>query len=248
VDVTSDPSTSQTPTRAASRLGARFALAAVAVLLIAAPFTLLVVLVLSKAPALARIDLEVATGLHTVLIEQPLLADAMIIVGRLTEPWVLRAVTVLVAVGLWRRGRHRVAAWLVVTMAVGGVLGVVLKEIVARARPEFADPFTVAGGYSFPSGHALNSMLFACCLLVLAHPATSGPIRAGAWSAAVTLVLLVGFNRMSLGVHYLSDVLAGWVVALATLAGTLAAFETWRREEGLPADNPRTGLDQQEDS
>jgi undecaprenyl-diphosphatase len=120
---------------------------------------------------------------------------------------------------------------------------VVLKVIVARARPEFTDPVTVAGGYSFPSGHALNSMLFAACLLVLVHPMTSGGRRAAVWCTGFAFVLLVGLNRISLGVHFLSDVLAGWVVALATLTATLAAFETWRREQGLPQATTETGLD-----
>ena len=45
-------------------------------------------------------------------------------------------------------------------------------------------------------------------------------------------MLLTGYDRVALGVHYVSDVVAGWVVALACLAGTAPAFEIWRREQG----------------
>jgi membrane-associated phospholipid phosphatase len=230
------------------RLGTRFAFAAVAVFLIAVPFSLLVVLVLAKNQTLARLDLRVATNLHALLLHRPVLADAMIVVGRITEPWVLRALAAIIAIVLWHRGRRRVAAWLVVTMAVGGTIGVLLKVIIARARPHFTDPVTVAGGYSFPSGHALNSVLFVSCLLVLVLPAASGVPRVVAWAAGIGLVLLVGVDRIGLGVHYLSDVLAGWVVALATVAATVAAFETWRREQGMPPASTETGLDEEEPS
>jgi undecaprenyl-diphosphatase len=56
-------------------------------------------------------------------------------------------------------------------------------------------------------------------------------------------VLLTGFDRVALGVHYVSDVVAGWIVALACLAGTAGAFEVWRREHGRPASTPSEGVD-----
>jgi len=52
------------------------------------------------------------------------------------------------------------------------------------------------------------------------------------------VVLLVGFDRVALGVHYVSDVVAGWIVALACLVGTAGAFEVWRREQGRSPANP----------
>ena len=70
--------------------------------------------------------------------------------------------------------------------------------------------------------------------------------RAGRWLAyalGVAVVLLTGFDRVALGVHYVSDVVAGWIVALACLAGTAGAFEVWRREHGRPASSPSEGVD-----
>jgi undecaprenyl-diphosphatase len=111
-------------------------------------------------------------------------------------------------------------------MVVGSILSPLLKEVIGRARPSFPDPVALAPGYSFPSGHALQSMLFAASVLVLTWTATRGRpgLRAAVLTGAVGLVLLTGFDRVALGVHYTSDVVAGWVVALATLLTTLAIF------------------------
>ncbi len=228
---------------AGGRLGWRLATGGVAAFLVAVPFTLLVVLVLAKATWLSRLDQGVADRTHGLIAKSPFLAEVLRLVGRGTEPWVLRAVALGIAIVLFRRGWRRVALWLVVTMAIGGVLGLVLKSLVARARPTFTDPFTVAGGYSFPSGHALNSLLFAGCLVVLWYPRLRGGARLAAWVATIAFTLLVGIDRIGLGVHYVSDVIAGWVVALATVLATVAAFAIWQREEGLTEASPKQGLD-----
>jgi undecaprenyl-diphosphatase len=131
----------------------------------------------------------------------------------------------------------------VTTAAVGGVVGVLLKLVVTRARPAFDQPVAHAGGYSFPSGHALNSFLCTGVLILVFLPILS---RAGRWLAfalGTAIVLLTGFDRVALGVHYVSDVVAGWIVALACLASTAAAFEVWRREHGRPASSPSEGVD-----
>ena len=121
----------------------------------------------------------------------------------------------VVAVWLWRRGAKRLAAWAVVTMVIGGVLGVVLKLLVERARPAFPEPVAHASGYSFPSGHALNSMLCVGVLILVFLPVLRPAGRVLAYAVGALVVLLTGFDRVALGVHFVSDVLAGWVVALA---------------------------------
>jgi membrane-associated phospholipid phosphatase len=237
---------SELTSSAKRRLGWRFVVAAAAAFVVAVPFTLLVVLVLAQAQWLGRIDEGVANRRHALVLGSSVLTDGLQGVGRVTDPWVLRAIALAIAVVLWRGGRRRVAVWLCVTMAVGGALGIVLKELVARARPTFTDPIAVAGGYSFPSGHALNSFLFASCLVVLWYPRLRGGPRIAAWVATIAFVVLVGVDRIGLGVHYVSDVVAGWVVALATVLATVAAFAIWQREEGIIEASPQRGLDPQE--
>ena len=61
--------------------------------------------------------------------------------------------------------------------------------------------------------------------------------------AAVAMVLAIGFARVALGVHFVSDVLAGYVLGAAWMAAMIAAFNTWRRESGKPPVDPAHGLE-----
>ena len=213
-------------------LAGRLALGAGVAALVAIPFTLLMLLVESEWEPLEELDRGVADRLNDVARGDSGLVDALGVGADVFSPWVFRLVVVAVAVWLWRRGAQRLAAWAVVTMAIGGVLGVVLKLLVDRARPSFPEPVAHASGYSFPSGHALNSFLGVGVLLLVFLPVLSRAGRALAVTVGAAVVLLTGYDRVALGVHYVSDVVAGWVVALACLAGTSAAFEIWRREQG----------------
>jgi len=188
------------------------------------PFAALTAVVLVTAPGVFGADAQVAAYLHGPAIAHPGLGTALRVTGFITEPNWLRLLALLAALWLWHHGLGRTAAWLVVTMAVGGTLGIVLKQVFSRSRPEWPEAVTVISGYSFPSGHAVNSMLAAGCAVVLLRPGLGATGRRRLWTATGAFVLLVGFDRMALGVHYLTDVLAGWALALAVLFTTLAAF------------------------
>jgi membrane-associated phospholipid phosphatase len=104
------------------------------------------------------------------------------------------------------------------------VLGALLKVVVGRARPGFDEPVATAAGYSFPSGHALNAAV-GCMVLVLAlGPLWTPRGRRWGWWVAVAVVVLTGVDRLVLGLHYLSDVLAGWSAAAALVVGTAVAL------------------------
>jgi undecaprenyl-diphosphatase len=136
--------------------------------------------------------------------------------------------TAAVAVALWRRSRLQavfvVSCYVAALMMVGA-----LKLGFGRERPLLVEPLAVETTPSFPSGHATVSIAVAGALSFLfAWRQRSLWMRAGVIGTAVIVVLAIGFSRLYLGVHYLSDVLAGWlaggaIVALA--AGTLAAIE-----------------------
>lgn len=242
--MSTDPSPVMTaPSPRTRRLGLRLGLGGAAAVLVAVPFALLTVLVLSESESLERADRAVADAFHGRVAPVPWLVDLFEVLADVTHPNTWRVAAAVIAVVLWRRGQRRLVGWLAVTMVVGGLLGPSLKALVERSRPVFDEPVTTASGWSFPSGHALNSMLFAAVLVVLLHPVTRGARRALVWAAAVTVVVVTGVDRLALGVHYASDVVAGWVVALATVCATTAAFAAWRSGEGLPAPTPDTGLD-----
>lgn len=225
------------------RLAARLLLGAALGGAVAVPFLALLLLVEGKYEGLERVDLDVAGWLHGWALQHPGVVSALKVLQDVLSPNVFRAATLLVAVALWRAGSRRLAVWAVVSTAAGALLGVVLKQLVQRARPSFPDPVATAGSYSFPSGHAMGSFLGVGILLVIALPGLGRRGKVVAWSLGTLLVLLTGFDRVALGVHYTSDVLAGWFAAGAVLVGTATAFGAWRgrqRDGGLdPAGSRR---------
>jgi undecaprenyl-diphosphatase len=135
-----------------------------------------------------------------------------------------------------RERRH--AVWLATTVWGAAMLGFALKVVVGRARPVVAEPVSTAPGMSFPSGHALGAAVGCGLLLLVAlrYLHRVGRLLAGA--AAVVIVLITALARVGLGVHYVSDVLAGIVLGVAWLSVTTWAYLAWRRETGQPVETP----------
>lgn len=212
------------------RLVRRLLLAAGVAALAALPFLALLLLVRTGYAPLAELDSGLAERLNDWARRRPAAVTALEVLDVVTSPWVFRGLVLAAAIWLWRRGRRRLATWAALTMAVGGVLGVALKLLVDRARPAFEDPVSSFPGLSFPSGHALNSMLGAAILLLALLPMLDRRGRVVGWVVAVVAVLVTGFDRVAVGAHFLSDVLGGWTLALALVIGTGTAFGTWRGE------------------
>jgi undecaprenyl-diphosphatase len=210
-------------------LGLRLTVASVAVALVMVPFTLL--LVIAKMPV-NRLDAEVAEDLHEYSLAHPGVTRLLVVWTDLFGPWPWRIAVAAFAVWLLHKGAPRLAVWALTTVTVGGLLGLALKIIVARARPNLPDPVALAPGDSFPSGHAVNATLGAGVIVLLVLPMLPRWGRRIAWALAWFLVLSVGYTRIALGVHWVSDVVAGIVLGTAVVAATAAAFETWRREQG----------------
>jgi membrane-associated phospholipid phosphatase len=223
------------------RLGLRLLLALVAVFAIGVPFLVLLVLVRVKWSPLLHLDQGLAADLHTPALAHPALARGLVVISTVFDPNVFRAITTALAVWLLVQHRPRLASWTLVTVWGAALLGLLVKIAVGRARPVFDIPVTIAGGKSFPSGHALNSMVGCGVLLLVLLPLVRNRrARRLCWTAAALIVLAVGFARVGLGVHYLSDVVAGWVLGLGWLAATTAAFQAWRRERGERPVQPAT--------
>jgi undecaprenyl-diphosphatase len=140
----------------------------------------------------------------------------------------------IVAVILFLRfHRRRAALWLLVTLAGALVLDLALKYGFHRPRPT---PFvgSVPRTPSFPSGHALFSFCFYGVLAGLLVGRTRSRIaQIAIWSAAAVLVLLIGLSRIYLGVHYPSDVIAGYLTATLWVA-TMVFLDRWRSRRKLP--------------
>ena len=214
------------------------------VVLIAVPASLIVALLVVAVEAswapLRHLDASVSTHMHLVAIGHPLWVRIMEAVSNVGSPTVMRSLVALLAIVLWIRRAHRLAVWAALTIAGGALIDVVLKAAVGRARPHFTDPVAVAAGGSFPSGHAFTATLGAGVLLLWALPLLSPRGRIAAWIVAAAVPLAVGLSRIALGVHWISDVVGGWLLGAALLAATSAVFETWRQERGLGRSHPLT--------
>ncbi len=127
-----------------------------------------------------------------------------------------------------------VGARLAVVFLLSTYVNVVVKEIFAHPRPFELDPTVKlcdAEGYDLPSGHSQSAVVVWGYLATVFR-------KTWAWVVAIVLVVLIGFSRVYLGVHFPSSVLAGWTLGGVLLAVYLALgprIEAWLRDAGLIA-------------
>jgi undecaprenyl-diphosphatase len=175
-----------------------------------------------------RTDERLAVWLHGRATEP--LTDVFRAVTRLGNFITLFAVTLVAVVIFWRR-RERIDAAFVALAALGAqVLSTGMKLGFRRDRPFFPDPLATESTFSFPSGHALVSLaVYGSIALVLARRLSSHTQRALLLGATALLVIAIGFSRLYLGVHFLSDVLAGYAAGAAWLAFLYVLLEVRAR-------------------
>lgn len=225
---------------------------AVVVLILLAAFAAVLTLVLTRWSPLRSLDLGLDRRLNDFFSHHHNFTSAAKAVTDAGQPLTFEVLAVLGAVVLWISGHPRLAIFTPVTVLGAGLLGTIVKALVDRARPTLPVELSRASGASFPSGHALSStaglgaLVFVLYVLRVAHRRTVA-------GAAVAVGALIGFSRLALGVHYLSDVVAGWllgvawVLILADIYAVIAerepaAARRWRRREpparGQPPERP----------
>jgi membrane-associated phospholipid phosphatase len=175
-----------------------------------------------------RTDERVAEWLHGRATDP--FTDVFRVITTLGNFVTLLAVSVLAAGLLWRRSRQTDALFVALALLGAQVLSTGMKLGFRRERPFFPDPLAAESTFSFPSGHSLVSLaVYGSIALVLARRLQSPGRRALLFAGTGVLVLAIGFSRMYLGVHFLSDVLAGFAAGLAWLALLYAALELRNR-------------------
>ena len=192
---------------------------------------------------LERVDHGAADGLNRLVSPNPGTVEALQAVSRLGGRPIMMWLVTIATVALLIRKRFRLAAYLVVTGLGALLMDPSLKALIARVRPVVDVPVTHAPGNSFPSGHALGSMIVYGALLLVFLPAVSARHRKWFITVVAVLVAAIGLTRIALGVHYVSDVLAGWLLGAAWLGVTAYAFRLWRRETGRPEAPLEDGLE-----
>ena len=145
--------------------------------------------------------------------------------------WGVVPFDIALVLGLLLRRRWRPAIFASCALGGSALLNLTAKQLFARERPSLWDSIAPETTFSFPSGHAMGSMTLAAVLVLLAWPT-----RARMWvlPAMLLFVLMVGLSRVYLGVQYPSDILAGWLAALAWVSGVylLLYGAVWRRTGG----------------
>lgn len=148
--------------------------------------------------------------------------------------WVLLVIGVI-GVGLLMLRRHRrTGAFLVAAMVGPELIVDIAKAVVGRHRPPIALHLELIGNGAFPSGHACNTTVIVGALLVARCHIWKRRVPWWEWSLGALVPLLVGLTRVYLGVHWITDVIAGWLLGALWVALLARAFFP-------PAHHPQAG-------
>jgi membrane-associated phospholipid phosphatase len=205
-------------------------------------FAMLLLLVRLNWEPLEHLDHGAAAGLNRLVAGHDPVVTVLRAITTMGGHTILWWLVTVGAVGLLLRRQPQLAAYLVVTGLGALALDPILKLIVGRLRPVVANPVAAGQGNSFPSGHALGSIVAYGALLLVFLPTIPRRARLATTIGTGVLVVAIGFTRIALGVHYVSDVLGGWLLGVAWLGVTAYTFRLWRRETGQREPDLSAGL------
>lgn len=167
-------------------------------------------------------DTAVLLGIHQ--FSSPVLDRVMLAITRLGDPSVMVPLTCIGFIGLWWRWYWRIAAIFAINCVGGAVLSTGLKLFFSKPRPQLWPQLITETSYSFPSGHALGAMVlygFSAFLLAQRFAAQKWWI----YKIAVLLIGSIGFSRLYLGVHWPTDVLAGYSTGFLWISVCIGLFQ-----------------------
>ncbi|MFF8787705.1 phosphatase PAP2 family protein [Streptomyces sp. NPDC015125] len=199
-------------------------------------FGLLLTLVVARWGPLMSLDTALAGALHRTAVAAPGWTRLnRVFSDWVWDPWTMRAVLAVVVCLLVRRGERRLALWVAATALTGTALQQAVKALVGRDRPVWPDPVAAAHYAAFPSGHALSALVTGALVLWLLRLAGARPLwRRTARVVVGVSVVGVSFTRLYLGVHWLSDVVGGWLLGGALVAGSAAVYGAYTSRTEVP--------------
>ena len=155
----------------------------------------------------------------------PFLDDAMLEITSLGAGLVLVIIVLIASVFLWQT-KHKWSTYLLLLATLGGkLLNTFLKIAYERPRPSVVESLTEVHSASFPSGHAMSSMVVYGSVAYLVGRLEPGRyLKYTTWTIAAIIILAIGISRMYLGVHYPSDVLGGFIAGLAWVGFLVASM------------------------
>jgi undecaprenyl-diphosphatase len=175
----------------------------------------------------------------------PALTVGVVLLTNVGSTVAMAVLAVVAGAVLWWRGRRADAVFVVGAMATASAVFRLLKALFDRQRPPAVDRLVRETNESLPSGHATMSVVVIGALVVLAWAGRHRLGRVLMVTAAAVWIAAVGASRVYLGVHWFSDVIAGWLVGAAWLAVCVALWSWWRARhpDGARAGSgkPRSG-------
>jgi undecaprenyl-diphosphatase len=169
--------------------------------------------------------------------------SAALDITALGSGWVLGLVVAAIVGYMLLQGLRRTALFVSAASVGGWVLNALLKLVFQRARPEVVPHLREVLTLSFPSGHAMTSAAVYLTLgALLMRVADRRATKVYCMGFAMVLTALIGSTRVYLGVHYPTDVLAGWLIGLSWAIGCWLVERALERQTGLAHDRHR-GLD-----
>lgn len=182
----------------------------------------------AESPTLLSTDREIHD--LTRQLRYPVLTRLFMLLTIIGTPVGLFVIVSAVSIYLLMRDRRRWGIYLVLTSAGGGTLNTILKLIYERKRPDLTIALRSASGHSFPSGHAMMSIVvFGALAYLVTRADMSWRRKSAAIAAAVTFIVGISTSRIYLGVHWISDIGAGLAAGAVWLLTSTTAYELVRR-------------------
>lgn len=194
-------------------------------LLLTIPFILLTIISFFDWSFVGELDTVIGRGFHDSRREW--LTWFFIRITRLGDTWFVTLMTTAIFFFLLLKNKYwQLAIWYAATVALGaGALNQIVKYIFQRPRPSNVDHLINQGGYSFPSGHAMGSLIAYGAIVFLVIRLSKNTFLK--WTVFIALSLLIGFigiSRVYVGVHYPSDIIGGYSLGAAWLAFSIGMY------------------------
>jgi undecaprenyl-diphosphatase len=196
----------------------------ISVWLIVVPIALFALLAISIA---AGITVNFEGWAYSEAVEQmsPWLTGLMKVITHIGDPAVIIIFCLLLII--IPKSRRTIALPVSVAVILSAIGNVILKNIFARARPDIMQLINETS-YSFPSGHAMiNASLYTILVLFIFRFIKNKPKKIALTAVCIILTVAIGFSRIYLGVHYLGDVVGGWLIGFAV---SVFVYFCWNRQ------------------
>ena len=170
--------------------------------------------------------MSIDTSINTLmtLLQRDTLTQIMIIITNIVSTKVLTILSLLLILFLTYKKRYQKIFLVILSIGGGIALELSLKALIQRARPENA--LIESSTYSFPSGHATLAIIFFSLLIYLFKDQIKNKISRYCFiTLNILLIILIGFSRVYLNVHWFTDVLAGFAIGLICLLIIIKLFK-----------------------